>query len=435
LALVNIGARRQAEIFRRALEGHKRLIPIAPEALERAALAKLGANARAYLAGGAGLERTMAANRSAFDRVQIVPRMLRDVSQRETAIELFGRTLPVPFLLGPIGVLDLAHRQADLAASRAAAAEGITFVVSTQSRHPLERIAEAPRDAPRWFQLYWSSHLELTKSFVRRAERAGYDAIVVTLDTNELAWRPRDLDNGYLPFLRSRGIANYLSDPVFRGIEAGDDKKSGGLPRLAGIPPLLDLIYRWPEGIVAALRSWDEVTRSIRRFVEIYGCPSSTWDDLKVLRDMTGLPILLKGILHPADALRAIDAGMDGVIVSNHGGRQVDGGLGALDALPSVVDAVDRRIPVLFDSGIRTGADIVKALCLGATAVLIGRPYVYGLALAGEDGVRHVIRNLAAEFDLTMGLSGRRKIDELDRTMLATGPDPVHSGASLLDRL
>jgi lactate 2-monooxygenase len=425
--LKNTGVHRQSEIYRRALDGFRVGVPTGSEELQRAALAKISAKARAYVVGGAGLERTIAANRDALDKVRIVPRMLRDVSQRDTSIRLFGRTLPSPFLLGPIGVLDLVHREADIGAYRAAAAENVPFIVSTQSCVPLEDIAQAAPDAPRWFQLYWSRHLALTKSFVHRAEQAGYEAIVVTLDTGELGWRPRDLNRGYLPFLRGRGIANYLSDPVFQTMKDETEQQKSSIPRLGALPTIIELLYHWPHGIGHALSSWSEVTRSIRRFASIYGCPSLSWDDLQILRDLTKLPILLKGILHPKDALNAVALGMDGVIVSNHGGRQVDGAIGALDVLPGVVGVVDGKIPVLFDSGIRTGADIVKALCLGASAVLIGRPYVYGLALAGEAGVRDVIQNLAAEFDLTMGLAGCRSISELDRSLLAfdtpsTGP-------------
>jgi len=430
-ALANIGMRRQSEIYRRGLDGRKLGIPVAPHELERAALARLSGRARAYIAGGAGFERTMAANRAAFDRIGIIPRMLCDVSQRDLSLRLFGRTLPSPLLLGPIGVLDLVHPKGDLSVCRAAAAEGVPFVCSTQACVSMERLAEATPQAARWFQLYWSKNLELTMSMVQRAERAGYEAIVVTVDTGELGWRPRDLEKGYLPFLRGRGIANYLADPVFRSLLAKSEAGDSDWPPIGRLPAYLELLRHWPEGLGGALRNWADVRRAIRRFVSVYGCPGLKWSDLQILRDKTKLPILIKGLLDPHDAHQAIGAGFDGIIVSNHGGRQVDGAIGALDALPGIVDAADGRIPVLFDSGIRTGADILKALCLGARAVLIGRPYVYGLALGGEDGVRDVIRNLTADFDLTMGLSGRRSIAELDRAMLvaspvASGPPALH---------
>ncbi|MCO6419554.1 alpha-hydroxy-acid oxidizing protein [Siccirubricoccus sp. KC 17139] len=417
----SIGRRHQASIFLSGLAGRRRRVPVAPDALERAALARMGGDAAAYVAGGAGMERTMAANRAAFDRYRLVQRPLRDVSGRDLSAELFGRRLPLPLLLAPIGVLEMAHRQADLAAARAAAAEGIPFIASSQASHPLEAIAGACGAGPRWFQLYWSSRNELVESFLSRAERAGYEAIVVTLDTTELGWRPRDLDRGYLPFLRGRGIANYLSDPVFHRLPAeGGAPGEHPRPGLGLLRSAAELLRAWPGNPLRALAS-GEALRAVRRFIAIYSRPDLTWDDLPFLRDRTRLPILLKGILHPEDARRAVEAGMDGVIVSNHGGRQVDGAVAALDALPGVADAVGGRVPVLFDSGVRSGADALKALCLGARAVLVGRPYVYGLALAGEAGVRDVIRDLAADLDLTLGLAGHRSLGELDRSALAIG--------------
>ncbi|MCG7361441.1 alpha-hydroxy-acid oxidizing protein [Roseomonas sp. ACRSG] len=413
------GRRSQARIFTEGFAGRRPRIPVAPEALERAALARMRGDAAAYVAGGAGLERTMAANRAAFDHYRILPRMLRDVSARRLSVELFGRSLPLPLLLAPIGVLEMAHRQGDLAAARAAAAEGLGFIASSQSSVPMEQVAAACGEAPRWFQLYWSSSDALMQSFMRRAEAAGYEAIVLTLDTTQLGWRPRDLDRGYLPFLRGRGLANYLSDPVFRGLPppelpAGEQPPLG----LGSLPAILELLRRWPGGLRQALAAPREVVQAVQRFIAVYSRPDLTWEDLPRLRRATRLPILLKGILHPDDARRALDAGMDGIIVSNHGGRQVDGGVAALDMLAPVGGAVAGRVPVLFDGGIRTGADVVKALSLGAKAVLLGRPYVYGLALAGEAGVRQVIRNLAAELDLTLALTGCRGLDELDASVL-----------------
>ena len=407
-----IGRARQTAIYTAGFAGRRPAIPLHPERLEAAALQKLGGDAAAYFAGGAGIERTIAANLAAFDRLRIVPRMMRDVSRRDLRIELFGRTLPLPFLLGPIGVLEMAHRDADLAPARAASAAGIPFVTSSQASRPMEAIASAIGAGPKWFQLYWSSRNELTASFVERAERAGYEAIVVTTDTTMLGWRTRDLERGYLPFLRGRGIANYLSDPVFARLPL---EPSQPLPRPgpAALKSLLELL-RVSHSVAPR-----ETLTAIRRFLAIYSRPDLVWSDLPYLRERTKLPILVKGILHRDDAKLALDAGVDGLIVSNHGGRQVDGAIAALDALPGIVDAVAGRIPVLFDSGIRTGADIVKALCLGATAVLIGRPYIYAAALGGEAGVADLIANLAAELDLTLGLTGHRSIQDLDRSALA----------------
>lgn len=419
---MNFGRKRQEAIYVAGFAGRRPVVPTAPKALEQAALRMLNKDAAAYFAGGAGLERTIAANEAAFDRHGIVQRMMRDVSARDLSVELFGRTLPLPFLLAPIGVLEMAHRHADIAAARAAASAGIPFITSSQASCTMEQVAAASGTGPRWFQLYWSSRDELTASFIERAERAGYEAIVVTLDTTMLGWRNRDLDRGYLPFLRGRGIANYVSDPVFQSLSIDSAAMPRPRPGLGLVRSLLELLSAYPGALAQGVAPGAALA-SVRRFLAIYSRPDLTWENLPFLRTRTRLPILLKGIVHPDDARQAITAGIDGIIVSNHGGRQVDGAVAALDALPGVIDAVAGRIPVLFDSGIRTGSDILKALCLGAAAVLIGRPYIWGLALAGEVGVANVIGNLAAELDLTMGLSGRRSIKELgtDVLQLASG--------------
>jgi lactate 2-monooxygenase len=335
-------------------------------------------------------------------------------------------------LLAPIGVLEMAHRQADLAAARAAAAEGLTFITSSQASHTMEAVAAACGGGPRWFQLYWSTRDEVAASFLRRAEAAGYEAIVVTLDTTQLGWRPRDLDEGYLPFLHGRGIANYISDPAFRALPSPQiDPAERPALGLRSLPALAELLRSWPEGPMRALFSPAAVVRAVQQFVAIYSRPDLTWDDLPRLRRMTGLPILLKGILHPDDARHALEAGMDGIIVSNHGGRQVDGAVASLDMLPHVVEAVAGRVPVLFDGGIRTGSDVVKALALGARAVLLGRPYVYGLSLRGEEGVRTVLQGLAADLDLTLALMGCQSVEELDRTVLVEQPGCSPHGSAV----
>jgi lactate 2-monooxygenase len=281
----------------------------------------------------------------------------------------------------------------------------------------MEECARAMGDAPRWFQLYWSTSDELVASFVGRAERCGCSAIVLTLDTTMLGWRVRDLDFAYLPFLRGKGIAQYTSDPVF--LDALQDTlrqapPSTGRVTLAALGTLWELAGSYPGPRLASLRS-GLARAAVRRFVETYSRPSLSWDDLAFLRERTRLPILLKGILHPADALMAIEHGMDGLVVSNHGGRQVDGAIAAMDALPAIVEAVGGRIPVLLDSGVRSGADVFRALALGASAVGLGRPYVWGLAAGGEDGVREVLRNLRADFDLTLGLAGCASVAEIGR--------------------
>jgi isopentenyl diphosphate isomerase/L-lactate dehydrogenase-like FMN-dependent dehydrogenase len=372
----SIGMQRQLGIYMAGVQQRRPALPVACEALERRAEAEMRPEAFAYVAGAAGVEDTATANRAAFRRWRILPRVLRDVSERDLSVEVLGQRFPYPVLLAPVGVLGIVHPEGEVAVARAAASLGVPIVLSTVSSRPLEAVAAAGGAAPRWFQLYWASDSDVTASFLRRAEAAGFGAVVVTLDTKFLAWRERDIQNAYLPFLHGDGLANYLTDPAFR----------------------------------AALRTPPEEDpgEAIGYFARIFSNPALTWADLAWLRRATRLPILLKGILHPDDARQALDAGADGIVVSNHGGRQVDGSVAALDCLPGVAAAVAGRAPVLFDSGIRRGADVVKALALGARAVLVGRPYAYGLALGGESGVCDVVHNLLADFELTLALSGYR---------------------------
>jgi lactate 2-monooxygenase len=364
----------QYEIYLNGMTGAVPRLPTDLTRLEEVAEARLGPGPVGYVAGSAGSGRTARANRDALDRWQIVPRMLRDVQHRDVSVELLGARLPAPLALAPVGVLSILHPDAETGAARAAAAQGVPFILSSASSTPMEQVAEAMGEAQRWFQLYWPKDREVTKSLLARARAAGYTALFVTLDTWLLAWRPRDLDQAYLPFLHGVGTANYFTDPAF---QAG----------------LAKPVHEDPNAAVL-------------HFVKMFADPTKTWDDLGFLREHWDGPIVLKGILHPDDARRAADAGMDGVVVSNHGGRQVNGAIGAADALPGVVRAVGDRLTVLFDSGIRTGDDIFKALALGARAVLLGRPYAYGLGLDGQPGVEHVIRSVLAEFDLTLALSG-----------------------------
>ncbi len=418
------GPDRVASIYLRGVSGRRPSVPIEIAALEEAAERTMSPQAFAYVAAGAGNESTKRANEESFERWRIVPRMLRDVSRRDLSVDLFGRRIPAPLLLSPVGVLEMAHRDADAAVARAAAAEGVPVIFSNQGSVPMEVCAEAMGDAPRWFQLYWSTSNDLVESLVGRAEACGCEAIVVTLDTTMLGWRSRDLALGYLPFLRGKGIAQYTSDPVFqRLIAEGSGEGAGPTPRpnLAALGTLVQLVRRYPGRFWPALRS-GRARRAVERFVEIYSRPSLTWDDLPFLRERTGLPIVLKGILHPDDARRAIDAGMDGILVSNHGGRQVDGAIATIDALPPIVAATDDRVPVLLDGGVRGGADMFKALALGATAVCVGRPYLWGLAVGGEAGVREVIRNFLADFDLTAALAGRRSLEEIGPDALVRAP-------------
>ena len=409
------------EVYLAGLRGRKPRVPVDFPRLEDAARRKLPRRAFAYVAGGAGMERTMAANLAAFERRRIVPRMLRDVSTRDLSVELFGRRLSSPFLLAPVGALELVHRDADAAVARAAAAAGVPMILSSQASRPMEECAGLLGQAARWFQLYWSTLDDVAASFVRRAQACGCEAIVVTLDTTLLGWRCRDLDLAHLPFAYAQGLAQYTSDPAFTAALRPAPLPRSGRPTLAAIRWLLRVKRGYPGGLRANLRS-ELPFASVRQFLETYSRPSLTWGHLAWLRGLTQLPIVLKGILHPDDARLAVEHGVDGIVVSNHGGRQVDGALGSLDALPGVVEAVGGRIPVLLDSGIRTGADAFKALALGATAVLVGRPYVYGLGLAGEEGVREVIDNLVAEFDLTLGLSGCAATAEIGPECLQSVP-------------
>jgi isopentenyl diphosphate isomerase/L-lactate dehydrogenase-like FMN-dependent dehydrogenase len=384
----------QYEIYLQGLAGQVPDLPVGWPALEQAAHDALDPGARGYVFGGAGSEDTQRENLAAFRRHRIVPRMLRDVAVRDLRATVLGTAMPAPVLLAPVGVQSIVHPEGEPAVARAAGALGVPMVASTASSFTLEEIAEAGESAgpgsPRWFQLYWPKSDDLAASFVARAEASGYGAIVVTLDTPLLAWRPRDLQQAYLPFLKSVGIANYLADPVFRSA-----------------------LERTPE---------EDPQGAVGHFVGQFSNPAATWDGIDRLRALTDLPLVLKGINHPDDARQARERGVDGVIVSNHGGRQVDGARAALDALPEVAAAVGDDLSVLFDSGIRGGADVAKALALGADAVLLGRPYLWGLALAGEAGVRAVLRNLLGELDLTLALSGHTTPATLTAEILAPSP-------------
>jgi len=410
---------RQKEIYLNGFAGIQPKVPISTNALEEAAKKKLSPQAYAYIAGGAGNESTLRSNRAAFDNYKIVPRQLRDVSVRDTSVTLFGQHLPSPILLAPIGVLEMAHPEADLAVGKAAAPLNIPFIFSNQASKPMEEVADAMGESPRWFQLYWSKSNELVKSFVQRAEKCGCTAMVVTLDTTVLGWRTRDLDLAYLPFLEGKGIAQYTADPVFQKLMNESEPSARKNVTMQSLRGLIAIVNSYPGGNFFNKLKSGRPVKAVQKFVSIYSNPALTWEDLEFLKTITNRPVLLKGILHADDARKAIDYGMDGIIVSNHGGRQVDGSISTLEALPSIVNAVQEKVPVLMDGGIRGGADIFKALALGAKAVCLGRPYVYGLAVAGEQGVKEVLQNTLADFELTMALAGCKSISEITRRALA----------------
>lgn len=397
------GPARQGEIYIKGLMGAKPVIPFDPDKLAAKAKEKMNPEAGGYIIGGAGTDATIRENVDAFGKYRIYPRMLKDVSVRDTSTELFGVKIPSPILTCPIGVLEMIDDEADKAVGRATAKLGLPMIMSNQASFPMEEITAEMGDSPRWFQLYWSKSNDLVKSLVQRAEKCGCSAIAVTLDTTMLGWRVQDLDLMHLPFLTGQGIAQYTSDPVFNTIVANMDFSNNPLK----LPPI--------EGVST------ETFKAVQIFTGVYSRPSITWEDLKFLRSVTNLPILLKGILHPEDGKLAVEYGVDGIIVSNHGGRQVDGAIAAIDALPKVVEAVRKAgsdMPILMDSGIRTGAHIFKALALGAQAVCVGRPYAYGLALAGQQGVEEVLSNLMAEFEFTMALAGYKNLEEIDKDAL-----------------
>jgi len=369
------------EIYLQGLSGVLPTLPMSFAELESKAQAAMSPSMWSYVAGGAGDERTQRVNVTAFDNWGLMPRMFVGAAERDLSVDFLGLSLPSPAMMAPVGVIALCAQDGhgDLATARAAARTGVPMIASTMSADPMEDVAAELGDTPGFFQLYTPNDREVAASFVHRAEAAGFKGIVVTLDTWIPGWRPRDLSTSNFPFLRGHCLANYTTDPAF-----------------------LDSLAQSPE---------ENPQAAIMKWISIFGNPL-TWDDLPWLRSLTTLPLLVKGICHPDDVRRAKDGGVDAIYCSNHGGRQANGGIPAIDCLPGVAKAAD-GMPVLFDSGIRSGVDIVKAIALGASAVAIGRPYTYGLALGGEDGIVHVLRSLLAEADLTMAVDGYRSLKEL----------------------
>ena len=375
----------QMEFYEKGDDGET-VLPVSYSEWEERAKQKLAAGPFDYVNGAAGAGDTMKANSEAFQHYRIRPRVCRDITKRNLEITLFGNKYPVPILFAPIGVNSIVHSAAEVPPAKAAAALGIPYILSNVSTEPMEKIAEVMGQSPRWFQLYPPKDKELTKSFLTRAEKSGFSAIVVTIDSTLLGWREKDLRNTFLPFLKGEGMGNYFTDPVF--LSMLDD------------PPEKDL------------------TAACKKALSEGNNTSFSWKDLEFIKRETSLPVLIKGITHPDDALLAVEHGVDGIIVSNHGGRQLDGAIATLEALPSICEAVEHKVPVLMDSGVRRGADVIKALSLGASAILIGRPYIYGLAVAGEKGVKAVVENLIAETELQLAICGRKSISDLDQSLV-----------------
>jgi isopentenyl diphosphate isomerase/L-lactate dehydrogenase-like FMN-dependent dehydrogenase len=420
-----LGRARQDAVYRAGVLGRRPAVPTSFTELERRARRVSTPTAWAYVAGGAGEGRTMRNNRAAFDRWAVVPRMAHGHATRDLSVELLGRRYDSPVLLAPVGAAALMGRDSDVKIARAAAATGTPYVFSNQGCNALEDTAVAMGSTPWWFQLYWSTDEALVDSLIGRAEDAGASALVVTLDTTTLGWRPQDLDLGSLPFAQGLGIAQYTSDPRFLDLvrERVAAVASGAVARpdvqvtLGAVRSLLSLTREFPGRFVDNLRS-PQPRAAVETFLDIYSNPGLSWAHLETLRSRTRLPVVLKGILHPDDARRAYDVGADAIVVSNHGGRQVDGAIASLDALVAVREELGPEPTVLLDSGIRTGADVFTAVALGADAVLLGRPHVYGLAIAGQRGVEEVVSNVLAELDLTMALTGAPDLAAVDRGCL-----------------
>jgi isopentenyl diphosphate isomerase/L-lactate dehydrogenase-like FMN-dependent dehydrogenase len=421
------GRTRQGAIYRAGTLGSAPAVPVSAELLEQRAHAAMSHEAWAYVAGGAGEGATMRHNRAAFERWRIVPRMLHGTARRDLSTSVLGTDLRAPLMVAPVGAGAFVTPDSDVHIARGAAAAGTPYIFSSQGCSPMEETARAMGDTPFWYQLYWSMDEPLVDSMIQRAEACGARALVVTVDTTTLGWRPQDLNLGSLPFAKGEGIAQYTSDPRFREIIRERIEAASSAPpaekvkvTLGALRSLLAITRNYPGEFLTSLRS-REPRAAVETFLDIYSNPGLSWDHLATLRRRTSLPILLKGILHPDDAARALEAGVDGLIVSNHGGRQVDRSIASLDALVGIRERVGPEPTVLFDSGVRTGADVFLALALGADTCLLGRPHLYGLALAGADGVTQVIENIVAELDLTMGLVGAATIDDITRGLVVPG--------------
>ncbi|MBM7541019.1 alpha-hydroxy-acid oxidizing protein [Amphibacillus cookii] len=335
-----------------------------------------------YVRSGSGAETTLGQNDRAFERLALVPKVLKDVIKRDLSISLFNRHHPFPFLMAPVGFQAIIHPEGEKASARAARDQGVPYIASTVSSTSIEEISDIMGDNPHYFQLYWPNDQAVAESFIKRAEAVGYHGIVVTVDTPFLGWREVDMTNQYFPMQTGEGIANFMTDPVFNQRYNPD-----------------------------SLLSQAEIIASIK---SILFKQNLTWENIKWLQEITDLPIILKGILHLDDAKQAAEIGVDGIIVSNHGGRQLDGVISGLEALPAIVEAVQDKVAILVDGGIRRGTDILKAFALGANGVLLGRPYVYGL-IDGQYGVTAVLNNLIKDLDTSLAIVGVNTLTQLNR--------------------
>ncbi len=406
-----VGLSHQREIYESGFFGKRSLIPQNFLQLEELCRKKLAKPHFDYIYTGAGQNDAVKNNSTGFSRYHIIPRVLSGVSEPSMKIKLLNVQLNYPVLFAPVGVLELAHPKADLELAKASSVSGIPMIISNQASFPMEEISNELKGCPHYFQLYFSRSNALTESLVRRAEKCGCKGIVLTLDTTSLGWRHLDLENGYLPFLEGRGIANYTSDPVFRDL-MNEASTFPSAKRLPSFYSLIKLYNSYPDSFLRNLRSGNPV-KAVRTFIQTYSRPELSWKDVHWLRSLTKLPILLKGILHREDALKAVEAGIDGIIISNHGGRQIDRAIPSIAALIDIKSVVPESYPLLLDSGIRSGTDLFIALAAGANAVCLGRPYVYALAIAGHEGVQELTSNYLTEFKIMMSLSGCARIEDI----------------------
>lgn len=379
----------QNEIFAKGFMGRVPVVTTDPDKLEAQAQAKMTPKAFGFLSGGSGEGATMQANRLAFKQWRIVPRMLVSNDPRDLSIKMFGRTYPSPVMMAPIGFQHTFHPDGEPGVAQIANELGIPYIMSMNSHASVEDIAKGNGDGQRWYQFYWQTPDFMTTHTLKKAQAAGYHVLVVTLDAFQLGWRPADLDQGYMP--SNTNLPDFGNLSSLFGGGSGGGKTQRTINETAGDNPL-------------SLGS-------------LFGANPS-WQRLSFLRKNWVGPIILKGIQHPDDAKKALEAEMDGIIVSNHGGRQMDGGVGSLDMLPEIVTAVAGKVPVLFDSGIRTGADVIKALALGADAVLIGRPWAYGMGISGKEGAKEVMRGILAQVDINMAVAGLRSVGDINRDIL-----------------